>query len=73
MKRYRWGEWTDPRGIFGSDPSMPKFEPRPIHIKIQGLDGMWMVSTSTMLHDVVKSGLTEEEADAWIRLLKEEG
>lgn len=69
MKRYKWGGWTDPRGVFGL---MPEFKPRPSHIKIQGLDGMWMVSTSTMLHDVVKSGLTEEEADAWIRLLKEE-
>lgn len=66
--RYKWG-WTDPRGIFGS---MPDMQPKPRHIKIQGLDGMWMVSTSHMLHDVIKSGLTEEEADAWLRLLKED-
>ena len=51
---------------------MPDMQPKPRHIKIQGLDGMWMVSTSHMLHDVIKSGLTEEEADAWLRLLKED-
>lgn len=41
------------------------------YFKLQAIDGSWMVSTSANLMDVVKSNLTESEADAWVRLLQE--
>jgi hypothetical protein len=41
------------------------------YFKIQAIGGSWMISTSANLMDVVQSNLTEDEADAWLRLLKE--
>lgn len=42
------------------------------YFKIQALDTTWMISTSANLMDVVKTGLTKEEADAYLKLLKEQ-
>jgi hypothetical protein len=42
------------------------------YFKIQSLDGTWMLSTSANLMDVVKMGLTKAEADAYLKLLKEQ-
>ena len=47
-------------------------KPSPLYIKIKALDDTWMVAKGTHLSDVVKTGLTKEEADAYLKLLKEE-
>jgi hypothetical protein len=35
------------------------------------MDGEYAISTSLKLYDVVKMGLTEAEADAYLKLLQE--
>jgi hypothetical protein len=42
------------------------------YFKIQSLDTTWMISTSANLMDVIKKDLTEAEADAFLKLLKEQ-
>jgi hypothetical protein len=46
-------------------------EMRPHYYKIRMMDGEYAISTSLKLYDVVKMGLTEAEADAYLKLLKE--
>ena len=41
------------------------------YYKIRMVDGEYAISTSLKLYDVVKMGLTNEEADAYLKLLKE--
>jgi len=48
-------------------------EVRPHYYKIRMMDGEYAISTSLKLYDVVKMGLTEAEADAYLKLLKEDG
>ncbi len=47
-------------------------EMRPHYYKIRMMDGEYAISTSLKLCDVVKMGLTSEEADAFLKLLKEQ-
>jgi hypothetical protein len=43
------------------------------HYKVQGLDGKWYITYgSPVWNDVVKMGLTSEEANAFLKLLKEQ-
>jgi hypothetical protein len=42
------------------------------YFKIQALDTTWMISSSANLMDVIKKDLTEAEADAYLKLLKEQ-
>ena len=42
------------------------------YYKIMMADGMYAIATSLKLYDVVKMGLTNEEADAFLKLLKEQ-
>jgi hypothetical protein len=46
-------------------------KPPIVYVKIKALDDTWMVAKGTHLSDVVKTGLTKEEADAFIKLMKE--
>jgi hypothetical protein len=46
-------------------------EMRPHYYKIRMMDGEYAISTSLKLYDVVKMGLTEAEADAYLKLLQE--
>jgi hypothetical protein len=45
---------------------------RPHYYKIMMVDGEYAIATSLKLCDVVKMGLTEAEADAYLKLLKEQ-
>jgi hypothetical protein len=42
------------------------------YYKIRMMDGEYAIATSLKLCDVVKMGLTSEEADAFLKLLKEQ-
>lgn len=42
------------------------------YYKIRMMDGEYAIATSLKLCDVVKMGLTNEEADAYLKLLKEQ-
>jgi hypothetical protein len=48
------------------------FSGGPRYYKIRMMDGEYAISTSLKLCDVVKMGLTSEEADAFLKLLKEQ-
>ena len=42
------------------------------YYKVQGYDGWWYIAKGYPSGPSVKGGLTEEEADAWLKLLKED-
>lgn len=42
------------------------------YYKVQGLDGWWMIVKGYPSGPSIKGGLTREEADAYLKLLKED-
>ena len=45
----------------------------PRYYKVRGLDGKWFIAMGFPSGPSVKGGLTEAEADAFLKLLKEDG
>ena len=63
-ERYSEG-WTDPRGVFGGTHIYDKA----FNKETQD----WCIVTNALIEfKIVKGGLTEAEADAWLKLLKED-
>ena len=67
-KRYMFGGWTDPRGIFDHGVRTPRYIKRRLYgYKYEIID-----TTKDGAEAVIQRHLTKDEADVWLRLLKED-